>query len=78
MELKQNKTDGKVSADSLLIVPYGIETRNAEDVSNVARLLIVPYGIETFAINRQTNKYFLLIVPYGIETQTGKQFLLLS
>ncbi len=31
----------------LLIVPYGIETREQPDVYKRSDLLIVPYGIET-------------------------------
>ena len=47
MELKPSRLLPRKRLRHLLIVPYGIETQNAEDVSNVARLLIVPYGIET-------------------------------
>ena len=54
---------------ALLIVPYGIETRDRQHERMVLRLLIVPYGIETFFVVSITVQVsLLLIVPYGIET----------
>ena len=58
-----------IPIDTLLIVPYGIETSSTRQLQQYYhRLLIVPYGIET--INWIANKGIeeLLIVPYGIET----------
>ena len=52
----------------LLIVPYGIETRDPREFVSYVRLLIVPYGIETYSGSRQAEVIWLLIVPYGIET----------
>ena len=70
MELKQHFTKGKTLKQSLLIVPYGIETRFAATVSALRCLLIVPYGIETKrGIYVAVDSTPLLIVPYGIETQ---------
>ena len=53
----------------LLIVPYGIEIGNLDDVPSVAaKLLIVPYGIEMVHAGKLLLSFFtLLIVPYGIE-----------
>ena len=70
MELKRDIASIISCGDTLLIVPYGIETRiTGKPCDNWRLLLIVPYGIET----RQPGKPFgedenLLIVPYGIET----------
>ena len=53
----------------LLIVPYGIETKELPDgMQAIQLLLIVPYGIETkwYLIDKVDEH--LLIVPYGIET----------
>ena len=54
----------------LLIVPYGIETRNlVDEIDKHVLLLIVPYGIETGHIHHAfLHHIILLIVPYGIET----------
>ena len=71
MELKLINRSRNGYTVGLLIVPYGIETQNAEDVSNVARLLIVPYGIETSDYTMQCYITTLLIVPYGIETRNA-------
>ena len=72
MELKHCNTQRASGAHpTLLIVPYGIETRLREMLRawNCC-LLIVPYGIET--VNSLKVKCFiiLLIVPYGIETKS--------
>ena len=40
----------------LLIVPYGIETKNIADILECGQLLIVPYGIETILLRR---RYFI-------------------
>ena len=54
----------------LLIVPYGIETRNdKKGVYALVQLLIVPYGIETAELATWWRLIALLIVPYGIETR---------
>ena len=54
---------------TLLIVPYGIETRKQDIYNRLMReLLIVPYGIETDSFYDKSNYLILLIVPYGIET----------
>ncbi len=54
----------------LLIVPYGIETRDVTIKTYSAFLLIVPYGIETkTVIFLPFMGVYLLIVPYGIETR---------
>ena len=54
---------------TLLIVPYGIETRPVFAEKRIeCRLLIVPYGIETRVKLMVVLRGFLLIVPYGIET----------
>ena len=42
---------------SLLIVPYGIETRHNGVSIKTYKLLIVPYGIETFIITKDRNDY---------------------
>ena len=53
----------------LLIVPYGIETRQpGKPFGEDENLLIVPYGIETSKLAVRTSLFALLIVPYGIET----------
>ncbi len=70
MELKLVYKWYLLKTESLLIVPYGIETTvyNPSVLVGIL-LLIVPYGIET------RNRLFgirylsLLIVPYGIETR---------
>ena len=55
---------------SLLIVPYGIETRKEKKgACLLVILLIVPYGIETSSLVTDTITTALLIVPYGIETR---------
>ena len=54
--------------DSLLIVPYGIETIEFANNNEIVSLLIVPYGIETRDIPSEGICHSLLIVPYGIET----------
>ena len=57
-------------ANSLLIVPCGIETTylNCERILR-SRLLIVPCGIETERYTHGALCHFLLIVPCGIETK---------
>ena len=52
----------------LLIVPYGIETKNLLKILLEFYLLIVPYGIETLFGEYKSDLIKLLIVPYGIET----------
>ena len=48
MELKQGRSAGPaVGAPRLLIVPYGIETKEMNNLTADDPLLIVPYGIET-------------------------------
>ena len=48
MELKHENTGIEEFVNTLLIVPYGIETlKAATKVEMVITLLIVPYGIET-------------------------------
>ena len=48
MELKRGYIPSRTIYGKLLIVPYGIETDNREDVDFLlSELLIVPYGIET-------------------------------
>ena len=47
MELKRQITIGKSKREILLIVPYGIETREPVEGIWSLKLLIVPYGIET-------------------------------
>ena len=48
MELKLIIQSGLIPSDTLLIVPYGIETPRRASVSRAREiLLIVPYGIET-------------------------------
>ena len=48
MELKLFRPPTRYYPKRLLIVPYGIETKNAvEKVFAFVTLLIVPYGIET-------------------------------
>ena len=70
MELKHKAAFLCLSSDSLLIVPYGIETTFfSGNRLTLGYLLIVPYGIETLNILRCTIILsLLLIVPYGIET----------
>ena len=60
---------------SLLIVPYGIETRSLvlDSVLQLS-LLIVPYGIETDIARFIDFDFNLLIVPYGIETLNDRHF----
>ena len=69
MELKLKVQTYGSSSNSLLIVPYGIET-NLECLCNlILDLLIVPYGIETKELAHVAGTgHYLLIVPYGIET----------
>ena len=74
MELKLSKSALLSSSRDLLIVPYGIETRNKSGEAGKAGLLIVPYGIETVTGSGTPTKRELLIVPYGIETQTILKF----
>ena len=72
MELKQDLHRSITMSFSLLIVPYGIETTEAEVPPCEDRtLLIVPYGIETTVLNDVRKLFKLLIVPYGIETTSG-------
>ena len=47
MELKPRIPHANTHACELLIVPYGIETRDAMLELEANGLLIVPYGIET-------------------------------
>ncbi len=48
MELKLDSIRFTVHAETLLIVPYGIETHTSPGTFCFSgRLLIVPYGIET-------------------------------
>ena len=47
MELKLLSLRYHTMEHILLIVPYGIETKNLTDAANSIGLLIVPYGIET-------------------------------
>ena len=72
MELKHGYPSCNACSKVLLIVPYGIETRNRISCNRYTRLLIVPYGIETIEIPFTKNSFTaLLIVPYGIETADG-------
>ena len=57
-----------VADATLLIVPYGIETKLLLGQSILYNLLIVPYGIETLFELYTLKCFYLLIVPYGIET----------
>ena len=54
---------------SVLIVPYGIETWNKDDLIGRIEVLIVPYGIETSILVCSPVLESVLIVPYGIETR---------
>ena len=48
MELKLCIVGRVFGLGELLIVPYGIETEQGQQIcAQLARLLIVPYGIET-------------------------------
>ena len=48
MELKQSFIVGLfIQRETLLIVPYGIETESVRVGKQMYQLLIVPYGIET-------------------------------
>ena len=48
MELKRLRSVLRItSVPALLIVPYGIETHEAQTGCSLYSLLIVPYGIET-------------------------------
>ncbi len=69
MELKLGLSSIPSPLFLLLIVPYGIETKESEVLFAGGTLLIVPYGIETDErIQNSTTESKLLIVPYGIET----------
>ena len=69
MELKQTFYTHFREFIRLLIVPYGIETKEkSRKEAILSLLLIVPYGIETAGNRRDRKSYQLLIVPYGIET----------
>ena len=69
MELKLHMTNHVYFCYTLLIVPYGIETREwIYLVWGYFKLLIVPYGIETHTYLCFRSESVLLIVPYGIET----------
>ena len=49
MELKLQNEGNRSITNTLLIVPYGIETGAVSSLSAAfPRLLIVPYGIETY------------------------------
>ena len=72
MELKPNALNAANEAQTLLIVPYGIETHVSQlPITHLEVLLIVPYGIETTFTLIKHNVDYLLIVPYGIETIIG-------
>ena len=48
MELKLRQQERQIELSrQLLIVPYGIETRQVRGAGRRGGLLIVPYGIET-------------------------------
>ena len=69
MELKLAYTSASPDTSTLLIVPYGIETKYEKSGhDNPHVLLIVPYGIETSDMSDLLHHISLLIVPYGIET----------
>ena len=64
MELKRDKIVQFVIHNALLIVPYGIETTEDDDIYlSVTVLLIVPYGIETRNSAFELILECLLIVP---------------
>ena len=71
MELKQITAATPMIKSTLLIVPYGIETRKDAFLHGQVHLLIVPYGIETAKHLVRLLRVSLLIVPYGIETMCG-------
>ena len=74
MELKPSWNNMESTTMLVLIVPYGIETREKAVSTRTITVLIVPYGIETESnINRETVVLFVLIVPYGIETKNQKR-----
>ena len=52
MELKQYTYQKRLVKQTLLIVPYGIETTLVDSYYNWKELLIVPYGIETWNNSR--------------------------
>ena len=70
MELKPMYRCGLILPALLLIVPYGIETKQGKIfLCMLVILLIVPYGIETYGSSIELDTDVrLLIVPYGIET----------
>ena len=47
MELKQRQALIYITAQEVLIVPYGIETYETQNFFSPILVLIVPYGIET-------------------------------
>ena len=58
MELKRKPCKDSSLSTNLLIVPYGIETRNSWGGVGNAWLLIVPYGIETCVPPRKQDTIF--------------------
>ena len=62
-----NEKAGWISADFVLIVPYGIEIRVLVHRTVSLAVLIVPYGIEIYTPVFGSMANTVLIVPYGIE-----------
>ena len=46
MELKCRCLDNNLLEVLVLIIPYGIEMKNASPVCQLRQVLIIPYGIE--------------------------------
>ena len=61
MELKLQRNGTGKRGKCLLIVPYGIETKESAETSVAGDLLIVPYGIET----KVKQQKFHLIVAFN-------------
>ena len=70
MELKRRLREIFQLEETVLIVPYGIETNAKLCKTHAASIvLIVPYGIETHKKRFRCSMFNnVLIVPYGIET----------
>ena len=68
MELKCRCLDNNLLEVLVLIIPYGIEMKNASPVCQLRQVLIIPYGIEISPVRAtKLDVSGVLIIPYGIE-----------
>ncbi len=71
MELKQSDFFVSFVDNSILIEPFGIETKIHCRSFRQVFILIEPFGIETFGLWRGLAARCILIEPFGIETIQG-------